>query len=105
MEDILIAFFGHGNLLEIISGFFWAVMCALFVNLPDLNKMSFKDYIKILLSIIITLRLDPIVCLWINMDLNLGNTAAVSSVTGAIAGLVGVKFIDKITKFLKDKLK
>lgn len=104
MEKFLLTFFGNADLIEISSGAFWAVICSLFVNLNKLKKMKIEDYIKILLSIIITLRLYPVASSWIGMDLDLGNTAAVSAVTGAIAGLVGVKFINKITTFLSDKL-
>jgi hypothetical protein len=104
MEKFLLTFFGNSDLIEISSGAFWAVICSLFVNLNKLKKMKIEDYIKILLSIIITLRLYPVASSWIGMDLDLGNTTAVSAVTGAIAGLVGVKFINKITTFLSDKL-
>jgi hypothetical protein len=47
----------------------------------------------------------PIASSWIGLDLDMGGTAAVSAATGAIAGLVGVKFINKINSTLSDKLK
>lgn len=105
MEKFLLTFFGNSDLIEIASGAFWAIICSLFVNLNKLKKMDAQDYIKILLSIIITLRMYPIASSWIGLDLDMGGTAAVSAATGAIAGLVGVKFINKINSTLSDKLK
>jgi hypothetical protein len=104
MEKFLLTFFGNSDIVEISSGAFWAILCSLFVNINKLKKLTITDYIKILLSIIITLRLYPVASSWIGLDLDLGNTTAVSAVTGAIAGLVGIKFMNKIISTLNDKL-